>query len=177
MLSYHAQSGETKIDLILEKISQGKNIALVTDAGTPGISDPGSLLISRIRNDFPDRFLNCGASEQAMMAMAVGLALEGKKPFVYSITTFLLLRPFEVIRTYINHEKIPVRLVGSGRDKDYIHDGISHWSEDIFKFFCNEGDGIFGNITAYWPQQKEDIPDVVKKMIKINQPSFISLRR
>ena len=54
MLSYHAQSGETKVELILEKISQGKNIALVTDAGTPGISDPGSLLISRIRNDFPD---------------------------------------------------------------------------------------------------------------------------
>lgn len=54
MLSYHAQSGDTKVELILEKIEEGKNIALVTDAGTPGISDPGSLLISTIREKYPD---------------------------------------------------------------------------------------------------------------------------
>lgn len=54
MMSYHAQSGETKVDLILEKIEEGKNIALVTDAGTPGISDPGSLLISTIRKKYPE---------------------------------------------------------------------------------------------------------------------------
>jgi 16S rRNA (cytidine1402-2'-O)-methyltransferase len=54
MLSYHAQSRDTKVELILEKIEQGKNVALVTDAGTPGISDPGSLLISIIRDKFPE---------------------------------------------------------------------------------------------------------------------------
>lgn len=54
MLSYHAQSGDTKVELILEKIEEGKNIALVTDAGTPGISDPGSLLISKIREKYVD---------------------------------------------------------------------------------------------------------------------------
>ncbi len=54
MMSYHAQSGDTKVDLILEKIGEGKNIALVTDAGTPGISDPGSILISEIRLKYPD---------------------------------------------------------------------------------------------------------------------------
>jgi 16S rRNA (cytidine1402-2'-O)-methyltransferase len=52
--SYHAQSGEAKVDLILEEIAKGKKIALVTDAGTPGISDPGSLLISKIRKEYPD---------------------------------------------------------------------------------------------------------------------------
>ncbi len=54
MISYHAQSGETKTELIMEKIQEGKNIALVTDAGTPGISDPGSLLVSEVRKKFPD---------------------------------------------------------------------------------------------------------------------------
>lgn len=52
--SYHAQSGEAKVELILEQIEEGKTIALVTDAGTPGISDPGSLLISKIRETYPD---------------------------------------------------------------------------------------------------------------------------
>ena len=54
MMSYHAQSGEAKVDLIIEKAGEGKNIALVTDAGTPGISDPGSLLISKLREAYPD---------------------------------------------------------------------------------------------------------------------------
>ena len=54
MMSYHAQSGEAKVELIIEKAGEGKNIALVTDAGTPGISDPGSLLISKLRETYPD---------------------------------------------------------------------------------------------------------------------------
>ncbi|MDP3962539.1 MAG: 16S rRNA (cytidine(1402)-2'-O)-methyltransferase [bacterium] len=54
MLSYHAHSGESKVESIFEEIEKGKNIALVTDAGTPGISDPGSLLISHIRTKYPD---------------------------------------------------------------------------------------------------------------------------
>jgi 16S rRNA (cytidine1402-2'-O)-methyltransferase len=56
MLSYHTQSGDTKVELILEKIEEGKNVALVTDAGTPGISDPGSLLISTIREKITEKF-------------------------------------------------------------------------------------------------------------------------
>lgn len=52
--SYHAQSGEAKVELILKYIREGKTLALVSDAGTPGISDPGSLLVSRIRETYPD---------------------------------------------------------------------------------------------------------------------------
>ena len=51
-MSYHAQSGEAKVEIILSAIAEGKSIALVTDAGTPGISDPGSLLISKIRETY-----------------------------------------------------------------------------------------------------------------------------
>jgi len=47
--SYHAQSSLSKIDQVIEMLKGGKNIALVSDAGTPAISDPGSLLISRVR--------------------------------------------------------------------------------------------------------------------------------
>ncbi len=48
-MSYHAQSKLSKIDYIIELLKEGKNLALVSDAGTPAISDPGSLLISKIR--------------------------------------------------------------------------------------------------------------------------------
>lgn len=47
-LSYHQHSKLAKVDLIAEKLKQGKKLALVTDAGTPGIADPGGKLISQI---------------------------------------------------------------------------------------------------------------------------------
>ncbi len=44
----------SKVDQILEMIKKGKDLALVSDAGTPTISDPGSILISKIRDNFPE---------------------------------------------------------------------------------------------------------------------------
>ncbi|MBI5139050.1 16S rRNA (cytidine(1402)-2'-O)-methyltransferase [Candidatus Nomurabacteria bacterium] len=49
-LSYHAQSKLSKTDKIFELLEEGKSLALVSDAGTPGISDPGALLVSQIKN-------------------------------------------------------------------------------------------------------------------------------
>lgn len=45
-VSYHQHSGQLKMQKILNLLKQGQNVALVTDAGTPGISDPGQKLIS-----------------------------------------------------------------------------------------------------------------------------------
>jgi len=57
-VSYPADSSKTKkenpkINKVLEFLKEGKNVALVSDAGTPGISDPGSLLVSKIRAELP----------------------------------------------------------------------------------------------------------------------------
>lgn len=49
LLVYHAQSGRRDATRILELLGEGKHIALVTDAGTPGISDPGSALVAEVR--------------------------------------------------------------------------------------------------------------------------------
>jgi 16S rRNA (cytidine1402-2'-O)-methyltransferase len=46
---YHARSGRVNTTRILQALGEGKRVALVTDAGTPGISDPGSLLVSEVR--------------------------------------------------------------------------------------------------------------------------------
>jgi 16S rRNA (cytidine1402-2'-O)-methyltransferase len=47
-LSYHQHSKLKKVDYILELFKKGKNLALVSDAGTPGISDPGNKLVNLI---------------------------------------------------------------------------------------------------------------------------------
>src|SRR5665213_1381400 len=53
-MSYHSQSKLAKLDKILAMIEEGKTLALVSDAGTPTISDPGSVLVSKIRETFPE---------------------------------------------------------------------------------------------------------------------------
>jgi 16S rRNA (cytidine1402-2'-O)-methyltransferase len=45
-LSYHSHSGQAKVDKILDMLENGKHVALISDAGTPGISDPGYALVS-----------------------------------------------------------------------------------------------------------------------------------
>lgn len=52
LMSYHSQSKLSKVDRIVELLQQGQNFALVTDAGTPGVSDPGNELIGRLLEHF-----------------------------------------------------------------------------------------------------------------------------
>lgn len=146
-------------------MAKNENIWIIT-------GDLGYKLFDYIRKDFPERFINTGAAEQAMIGIAIGLALDGKIPFVYSITTFLLYRPFETIRNYINYEKIPVKLIGSGRNKDYKHDGISHWAKEDKKVMK-----IFANIEATWPKSNHEIPELVNRMVNNNKPYYINLKR
>lgn len=47
LISYHKYNEQIKSDKIIELLAEGKNIALVSDAGTPGISDPGSVIVQR----------------------------------------------------------------------------------------------------------------------------------
>jgi 16S rRNA (cytidine1402-2'-O)-methyltransferase len=51
---FYAQTGVKNIERILEQLEDGGTIALVSDAGTPTISDPGVLLVDRVRNELPD---------------------------------------------------------------------------------------------------------------------------
>lgn len=53
-LSYHSQSGEAKVEKVIKLLKEDNDLALVSDAGTPAISDPGSFLISRVREESPD---------------------------------------------------------------------------------------------------------------------------
>lgn len=141
-----------------------KIISLTGDLGYGGFD--------KIISEYPDRFFNCQAAEFSMMGIACGLALEGKIPVVYSIGTFLIYRPFEIIRTYINYENIAVKLICSGRDKDYEHDGVSHWMDDI-KIYLD----TFKNIKQYWPNNEEEMIKILPEMLSNNNPCFLSLKR
>ena len=105
-----------------------------------------------------------------MVGIAVGLAQSGYVPVCYSITPFLLYRPFELIRNYMNYEKANVKLVGSGRDDDYAHDGISHWAGDDVDIMA-----ALKNIQIYKPEKMTD--EVFTQFMYNDKPSYINLSR
>jgi len=155
----------TFTDALYKQMQKNENVFLL-------VGDLGYKMFDKQFKDFPDRTYNMGASEQAMLDIACGLALEGKIVFVYTITPFLL-RGYETIRTYINHESIPVHMIGAGRDDDYgVDDGFSHDATDIKDLL-----DPFKNIKQYYPEKKEDIPVLLAGIIKDNKPNFLSLRR
>lgn len=150
---------------LLSEMYVNPNIYLIT-------GDLGYGLWDDIRDEFPNRFYNVGSSEMVMMGSAIGLAMDGKIPFVYSITPFAIYRPFEMIRNYLNHEKIPVNIIGGGRDMDYGYLGFSHWAvEDMHVM------SLFGNIKSFKPNTEEELRDAFRFSVDIEFPTYINLKK
>lgn len=152
-------------DCIYQKMNDDKNIYVV-------VNDLGYKIWDKVRKDFPKRFINVGAAEQTLIGVGIGLALSNKIPIVYSITTFLLYRPFETIRNYLHYDKIPVKLIGSGRNKDYIHDGISHWAQEDKEIMA-----VLKNIKSCWPDDIDELTNLIPDMLTSKTPWYINLRR
>ena len=152
-------------DIMLKIMDQNPDIYLLfVGLGWPRYDE--------FKKKFGIRAINTEAAEQTALDIAVGLSYSNKIPFVYTITPFLL-RGFETIRTYINHEELHIVLVGAGRDDDYSkHDGYSHDAKDIKKIF-----GTQENIIQTYPDSKEILEIAIQSAVIHNGPYFISLRR
>jgi len=150
-------------EFLHKEMSHNPDIILLT-------GDLGYGLWDRIKIDYPDRFYNVMSSEQLMIGAAVGLAMEGFIPLVYSITPFVIYRPFELLRNYLDHEKIPVKLIGGGRDKDYGYLGFSHWAEEDIDVLST-----LKNIQLYKP--KTPTEEIYREILYNEQPSYLNLKR
>jgi transketolase len=151
--------------LLLDGMTSNNNIFVIT-------ADLGFGVLDEISWNFPERFYNVGAAEQLMIGVGIGLAEEGKIPICYSMSSFLLYRPFEFLRNYVNHEKIPVKLIGSGRDYDYSHDGMSHWAADADQVLA-----ALPNIKIYKPTSIDELVDIFPEFLYSKDPAFLSLLR
>lgn len=151
--------------ILLQEMHKNKDIYFLT-------ADLGYGLWDEVRNCFPDRSYNVMSSEQLMIGAAVGIALEKKIPVCYSITPFLLYRPFEFIRNYLDHEKIPVKLIGGGRNKDYGYLGFSHWAEDDEKIM-----NCFQNIKVYRPEDLQKLNNQSIDLLYNNLPCYMNLKK
>jgi len=103
-----------------------------------------------------------------MISFSSGLALEGLKPWVYTITPFLIERPFEQIKLDIDQQNVNVKLVGYA---DYPNLGPSHQEIDGKKIM-----DLFKNIKSFFPKSGDETESAIHQSYKENGPTFISLK-
>jgi len=95
-------------------------------------ADMGTSALEPFKRDLPGQFVDCGIAEQNAINVAAGLALEGKKVFVFAIAPFITMRCYEQIRTSICMMNLPVTIVGVGAGVSYDESGPTHWAvEDL----------------------------------------------
>ena len=132
------------------------------------VGDIGYGIFDDFRRENPKRFINLGICEQSLIGFASGLALEGFKPWVYTITPFLIERPFEQIKLDIDQQKANVKLVGFA---DYPSLGPSHSELNAQKLMK-----LFKNIKSFFPKNSIETEKATYKCYKKNGPTFISLK-
>lgn len=117
-------------DTFFELACQDERLCLVV----ADISPAGSA--QKFRETFPDRFINVSVAEQLMIGIAAGLSLRGLRPFAYTIATFVLYRPFEMIRDDLAYQNLPVTVVGIGAGVNYSTLGGTHHAQEDVAIAC-----------------------------------------
>jgi transketolase len=133
------------------------------------VGDIGYETFDEFRKKFPDRFINIGLCEQSMIGIAAGMALQGLKPYVYTITPFLIERAFEQIKLDINQQNVNVKLIGYD---DYPKQGITHTVTDDGDFM-----DIFDNIKSFWPPDSIETRYILDEIYEMKCPAFVRLQK
>lgn len=136
------------------------------------IGDVGFSFLEPFRDQLPKQFLNTGAMEQSMMGIAVGLANAGYKPYVYTMTNFVLLRPYEQVRNDICYGNANVKLFAVKGSSAYKFLGMSHNLYGTEEFDLLKG---LPNLNWITPEEEDDVTEFMLKEHKRNGPSYCRL--
>lgn len=153
------------IDTLMELAEKDDRVVLI-------VPDVGFNYIEAFQSRFPRRYLNLGVTEASATMVAVGMAKEGMKPFLYSMINFVLFRPAEMVRNGIVGHEVPVTLLGVKGSSSYKFLGFSHnllhETEDFD--FCD-------NIGLAWshPQNNEEVREAVLTSYASDKGSYIRL--
>ena len=147
----------------------GKTIVKIAE------KDPKVVLISgdveqekeEFKSKFPDRYFNFGLCEQSMITAAASMCIEGLRPYVYSITPFLLERPFEQIKIDIDEQDLPVTLIGNA---DYPSHGPTHRPLNPQILI-----DMFKNVMGYFPRNQFETEKAMLDSHIMKKPAIICI--
>ena len=132
-------------------------------------ADLGAKALDDFRANLPDQFIHVGICEQNMVDFASGLALSGKKVFLYAMAPFITARCYEQVKCVLASMKLPVTLIAVGVGLGYDHATLTHFTpEDIACMRALNG------IEVLSPSDGESAAAIAK--LAIEQPAFRYLR-
>ncbi|MBM3557091.1 MAG: transketolase [Alphaproteobacteria bacterium] len=123
------------------------------------------------RREFPERFINVGVAEQTMIGICAGLALKGMRPFAYTIATFALYRPFEMVRDDCCYQNLPVTIVGIGGGVIYSTLGGTHYAQEDISIA-----GAIPNMSIIAPCDPDEASAATEYIVREHQGGPIYLR-
>tara|TARA_Y100001970_G_C14222841_1_gene853732 strand:+ start:624 stop:1550 length:927 start_codon:yes stop_codon:yes gene_type:complete len=132
--------------------------------------DLGFGVFDEFKKKFPERYINVGVAESQMVSMAAGLALEGFKPIVYSIASFLLRRAYEQIRISVCYHNLPVIFIGAGGGFVYASSGPTHHSQEDFSLMSS-----IPNMMIIAPGSPDELTSLIPQAIKQKKPCYIRI--
>ena len=113
------------IEVLTDAAKKDKNIYLLS-------ADFGAPALDRFREEIPDQFIHCGISEQNMIDVAAGLALDGRRVFCYAMAPFVTLRCLEQHKCSSAIMKLPICTIVAGVGLGYADAGPTHYAtEDL----------------------------------------------
>lgn len=122
--------------------------------------DIGMWAIRDVLRDYPNRCMNVGIFEDAMMSVAAGMASRGLVPTIFGIQPYLIERAFEQIKLDLAYQGMGVNVVGTGAAIDYPKYGYSH--------YCAEDVGIL----KYLPGVEFVAAGTAKEFMKLYEASY-----
>ncbi len=126
----------------------------------------------KFQEKFPERFFEIGVAEQNMAAVAAGLGVNGKIPFISSYATFSPGRNWEQIRTTIAYNDSNVKIIGSHAGVSVGPDGATHqMTEDIAIM------RVMPNMKVFVPCDAIEAKKATVAAAKIWGPCYIRLAR
>jgi len=132
--------------------------------------DIGNRLFDKFKLASPDRFMNCGIAEANMIGLAAGMALNGLRPFVYTITPFTTTRCLEQIKIDACYHKLPVVIVGTGSGLSYAELGATHHScEDLAIL------RVFPEMTVLAPADEVELRQCLRAVLELDGPAYIRI--
>jgi transketolase len=121
---------------------------------------------------FPKRYVNVGVAEAHLVDCAAGLALEGWRPIVYSIASFMTGRAFEQIRVSVGYHKLPVIVVGAGGGYIYGDAGVTHHAKEDLGLMA-----LVAGMTVVAPGDPNEVEQLLPQLTALAGPSYIRIGR
>lgn len=151
------------VKALIELAEKDKDVLLIT-------GDLGFNAFEPFIEKFPSQYINAGVAEQHMVGMAVGMALSGKKPYVYSIVPFLTFRALEQIRADICYQNVNVKIIGVGGGFSYGSLGCTHVvMEDLGVM------RLLPNMAVFSPADILETEAMVHAMHHMQTPAYLRL--